>query len=233
MDNISEEDQETIREFLVESDENLSQLDQDLVELEKRPKDTALLGSIFRTIHTIKGTCGFLAFTTLESITHKAESLLSQLRDGKRELTPELVSLILETVDATRKVLASIEATGNEGDLHFEDLTTRLQAAAQACAAPEAKPVSAPPPSLPPAPVQAAPKQPSPMKASAIASPVLPAAPATPKSVSIPVEEKPSDEDAKALLSFLVSSFSDPPAADVPDLGQHEPAERELPPEEP
>ena len=197
MDNISEEDQETIREFLVESDENLSQLDQDLVELEKRPKDTALLGSIFRTIHTIKGTCGFLAFTTLESITHKAESLLSQLRDGKRELTPELVSLILETVDATRKVLASIEATGNEGDLHFEDLTTRLQAAAQACAAPEAKPVSAPPPSLPPPPVQAAPKQPSPMKASAIASPVLPAAPVAPKSVSIPVEEKPSSEDAK------------------------------------
>jgi two-component system chemotaxis sensor kinase CheA len=197
MDNISEEDQETIREFLVESDENLSQLDQDLVELEKRPKDTALLGSIFRTIHTIKGTCGFLAFTTLESITHKAESLLSQLRDGKRELTPELVSLILETVDATRKVLASIEATGNEGDLHFEDLTTRLQAAAQACAAPEAKPVSVPPPSLPPPPVQVAPKQPSPMKASAIASPVLPAAPVAPKSVSIPVEEKPSSEDAK------------------------------------
>jgi two-component system chemotaxis sensor kinase CheA len=195
MDNISEEDQETIREFLVESDENLSQLDQDLVELEKRPKDAALLGSIFRTIHTIKGTCGFLAFTTLESITHKAESLLSQLRDGKRELTPELVSLILETVDATRKVLAAIEATGNEGDLHFEDLTTRLQAAAQTCAAPEAKPVSAPPASLPPAPVQAAPKKPSPIKASA----VLPAEPAAPKSESIPVEEKPSGEDAKAV----------------------------------
>ena len=132
MDNLSEEDQETIREFLVESDENLSQLDQDLVELEKRPKDAALLGSIFRTIHTIKGTCGFLAFTTLESITHKAESVLSQLRDGKRELTPELVSMILETVDATRKVLASIEATGKEGDLHFEDLTKRLREAAEA-----------------------------------------------------------------------------------------------------
>jgi two-component system chemotaxis sensor kinase CheA len=104
MDNISEEDQETIREFLVESDENLSRLDQEMVELEKSPKDTALLGSIFRTIHTIKGACGFLAFSTLEGITHKAETLLSQLRDGKRELTPALVSLILETVDATRKV---------------------------------------------------------------------------------------------------------------------------------
>ena len=76
------QDQDVIREFLVESHENLSRLDQELVELEKRPKDAALLASIFRTIHTIKGTCGFLAFSTLERITHQAESLLSQLRDG-------------------------------------------------------------------------------------------------------------------------------------------------------
>jgi two-component system chemotaxis sensor kinase CheA len=88
MDNICLEDQETIREFLVESYENLTRLDQDLVELEKRPQDVALLGNIFRTIHTIKGACGFLAFSTLESITHQAESLLSQLREGKRSLTP-------------------------------------------------------------------------------------------------------------------------------------------------
>ena len=57
------QDQEVIREFLVESYENLARLDQELVELEKRPKDAALLDSIFRTIHTIKGTCGFLAFS--------------------------------------------------------------------------------------------------------------------------------------------------------------------------
>jgi two-component system chemotaxis sensor kinase CheA len=131
MDNVSKEDMETIREFLVESHENLSRLDQDLVELEKRPKDTPLLGSIFRTIHTIKGACGFLAFTTLERITHQAESILSQLRDGKREATPAIVSLILETVDATRKVLAAIEANGNEGAMSFEDLTERLRAAAE------------------------------------------------------------------------------------------------------
>jgi two-component system chemotaxis sensor kinase CheA len=125
-----QEDQEVIREFLVESHENLSRLDQDLVELEKHPKDAALLASIFRTFHTIKGTCGFLAFTTLEKITHQAENLLSQLRDGQRELDPSLVSIILETVDATRKVLASIEADGNEGSDGFEELTERLRAAA-------------------------------------------------------------------------------------------------------
>src|SRR5579863_4964594 len=124
-------DQEVIREFLVESHENLSRLDQELVELEKRPKDAVLLASIFRTIHTIKGTCGFLAYTTLERITHQAETLLSQLRDGQRELTPTLVSLILETVDATRKVLASLEATGEEGTEGFEDLTERLRQAAE------------------------------------------------------------------------------------------------------
>ncbi len=125
------QDQDVIREFLVESHENLSRLDQELVELEIRPKDTALLASIFRTIHTIKGTCGFFAFSTLERITHEAESLLSQLRDGKRELTPSLISLILETVDATRKVLASIEASGGEGPDHFDEITERLRLAAK------------------------------------------------------------------------------------------------------
>lgn len=137
MDNTCSEDQETIREFLVESHENLSRLDQDLVELEKHPQDANLLGSIFRTIHTIKGACGFLSFSTLEGITHKAENLLSQLRDGKRQLTPALVSLILETVDATRKVLASIETSGKEGSLTFEDLTERLRVAAELNVEPE------------------------------------------------------------------------------------------------
>src|SRR3954451_14797471 len=94
--NRMQDDQDVVREFLVESHENLSRLDQDLIGLEQRPKDTALLASIFRTIHTIKGTCGFFAFSILERITHQAETLLSQLRDGKRELNPSLVSLILE-----------------------------------------------------------------------------------------------------------------------------------------
>ncbi len=134
------QDQDVIREFLVESHENLSRLDRELVELEKRPRDAALLDSIFRTIHTIKGTCGFLAFSTLERITHQAESLLSQLRDGQRELSPFLVSLILETVDITRKVLASIEANGEEGPDRFDDLTERLRLAAQATAGLEKQP---------------------------------------------------------------------------------------------
>jgi two-component system, chemotaxis family, sensor kinase CheA len=175
MENISEEDQETIREFLVESHENLSRLDQDLVELEQRPGDTNLLSSIFRTIHTIKGACGFLAFSILEAITHKAETLLSQLRDGTRPLTPALVSLILETVDSTRKVLASIEATGKEGEERFEDLTERLKSAAELSDASE--PDSAP-----------APEAPVPI---VVAEPVV--AQASPPPAQPPVQEKQPD----------------------------------------
>ncbi len=113
------EDQEIINEFLIESNENLTRLEQEIVELERHPSDPALLASIFRTMHTIKGTCGFLSFSNLEGVTHIAENILSQLRNGERSLTPALTSLILETMDAIKKELASIEATSQEsGDAH-------------------------------------------------------------------------------------------------------------------
>ena len=134
------QDEDVIRGFLVESHENLSRLDQEMVELEKHPNNAELLASIFRTIHTIKGTCGFLGFSTLERITHQAESLLSQLRDGRRELTPSLVSLILDSVDATRRLLAAIEASGEEGLERFENLTERLHVAAQSTPGIEGQP---------------------------------------------------------------------------------------------
>jgi len=123
------EDKEIIREFLIESNENLARLDQEMVELEQRPKDPGLLASIFRTIHTIKGTCGLLAFNKLEAITHLAEDILSQLRDGQRELTPPLVTVILEAVDAIKKLLLLIETTGAEGTDTHDALRDRLEAA--------------------------------------------------------------------------------------------------------
>ncbi len=126
------DDQELIKEFLIESSENLARLDQEMVELEERPTDAELLASIFRTIHTIKGTCGFLGFTKLEGVAHLTENILSQLRDGQRELTPELTSLILEAVDAIKQVLACIEADGSEGAEDYEDLREKLLAAAVA-----------------------------------------------------------------------------------------------------
>jgi two-component system, chemotaxis family, sensor kinase CheA len=121
------EDKEIIREFLIESNENLARLDQEMVELEQRPRDLGLLASIFRTIHTIKGTCGLLAFNKLEAITHLAEDILSQLRDGHRELTPQLVTVILESVDAIKKILLLIETTGAEGADTHGALRDRLE----------------------------------------------------------------------------------------------------------
>jgi len=145
------DDQDIIREFLIESNENLARLDQEMVELEQRPKDPALLASIFRTIHTIKGTCGLLGFGTLEAISHLAEDILTQLRDGQRDLTPQLVTVILETVDAIKKVLLSIEKTGTEGPEAHTGLRDRLEAARQRPPKSEA----------PPSPVAAVPEPPN------------------------------------------------------------------------
>ncbi len=119
-----------VREFLVESNENLDQLDRDLVALEKDPKARDILASIFRTIHTIKGTSGFLGFSKLESVTHVGESLLSKMRDGELVLNAEITSGLLVMVDAVREMLANIEATGQEGDRDDQALIeslTRLQ----------------------------------------------------------------------------------------------------------
>ncbi len=129
---MADQPQDLIQEFLVESYENLSRLDREMVELEESPHDSGLLDSIFRTVHTIKGTCGFLGFPRLEGLTHQAEDLLSQLRDGRRELNPVLVSLILDTGNAIRGLLSSIEASGEEGPDGCENLRDRLRAAARA-----------------------------------------------------------------------------------------------------
>jgi len=116
-----------IAEFLAESVENLDQLDQDLVSLEKNPDDREVYGRIFRTVHTIKGTCGFLAFGTLESVTHVGESLLGRLRDGEMQLTPEITTDLLAMIDAVRAILGNIDATGAEGDKDYGALVARLQ----------------------------------------------------------------------------------------------------------
>ncbi len=117
-----------IKEFLAESIENLDQLDLDLVTLEKEPGDREVLGRVFRTIHTIKGTCGFLAFGTLEEVTHAGESVLSHLRDGTLELRPDIMAVLLALVDAVRNILATISETGHEGGTTFESLVKDLRA---------------------------------------------------------------------------------------------------------
>lgn len=115
-----------INEFIVESYENLDQLDQDLVGLEKNPGEVSILSSIFRTIHTIKGTCGFIGFSKLESVAHVGENLLSKLRDGELVLNPPITSALLAMVDAIRQMLSCIEESQNEGDVDYSELIGTL-----------------------------------------------------------------------------------------------------------
>jgi two-component system chemotaxis sensor kinase CheA len=115
-----------VREFLVESNENLDLLDRELIQLEKEPTNRNTLASVFRTIHTIKGTCGFLGFTKLEAVAHVGENLLSKMRDGELVLNPDIATALLAMVDAIRQMLGSIEAVGNEGERDDEALVQTL-----------------------------------------------------------------------------------------------------------
>jgi two-component system chemotaxis sensor kinase CheA len=118
---------EIIKEFLVESNNNLDQLDQDLVELEKDPSSHELLSRIFRAIHTVKGTSGVLGFGKLESVAHVGESLLSRMRDGELRLNAEITTALLAMVDAIREVLRAIEASGAEGNGDYAHVIARLK----------------------------------------------------------------------------------------------------------
>jgi two-component system chemotaxis sensor kinase CheA len=139
------QDDEILSEFLTESAENLARLDQEIVKLEVNPADPILLGSIFRTIHTIKGTCGFLGFSRLEAITHVTESLLNEVRSEVRPFDPPLATLVLASVDAVRRILASIETTHGEGPEFEQELIERLKGAQQQGVV--ARPPSSPAPS--------------------------------------------------------------------------------------
>lgn len=132
---------EAIKEFLIESDENLSAVERDLVDFEGNPEQQDTLASIFRAIHTIKGTCSFLGYTKLESLAHTGETLLSLVRDGDLVLSHDIASALLTMVDAVRQMLASIEQTGADGSEEYHELKNRLialQKSDAALATPEA-----------------------------------------------------------------------------------------------
>ncbi|MGY1630721.1 chemotaxis protein CheA [Geodermatophilus sp. SYSU D01186] len=183
-----------VEEFLVESHENLDQLDTDLVALEQEPDSRERLSSIFRTIHTIKGTSGFLAFHRLEEVTHVGENMLSRLRDGALALTPTRTSVLLQMVDTVRSLLASIEATGGEGSVDVSAVVAAISAAmddAPAAPAVEVPAVAARPVGAP-APAQEAPAaEATPVAVvEAVPTPAVPA-PAPAAEVPAPVSEIP------------------------------------------
>src|SRR5688500_15012196 len=161
-----------VEEFLVESHENLDQLDTDLVALEQEPDSRERLSSIFRTIHTIKGTSGFLAFNRLEEVTHVGENMLSRLRDGALELTPARTSVLLQMVDSVRSLLAAIEATGGEGQVDVSGVVAAVTAAMEDGPAPAVVPAPRSAPAAEKAPAKKAPAK----KAAATKTAAKPAA---------------------------------------------------------
>jgi chemotaxis protein histidine kinase CheA len=122
---------ELLREFLTETSESISVLDVELVKLEQTPDDPELLGNIFRLVHTIKGTCGFLGLPRLERLAHAAETVLGKIRDGGLAVTPEAVTLILESLDGIKAILAALEASEAETSVTIEPqegvMKTRMQ----------------------------------------------------------------------------------------------------------
>ncbi|MBV8653377.1 MAG: chemotaxis protein CheW [Alphaproteobacteria bacterium] len=130
-----------LSEFLTETTENLSVLDLELVRLEQNPNDPALLSNIFRLVHTIKGTCGFLGLARLEAVAHAGENVLGKIRDGELSVTPEAISLILESLDCVKSIMAALEATEAEPPGDDASLIDRLNAFASGgtAAAPKAE----------------------------------------------------------------------------------------------
>lgn len=118
---------ELTREFLIESQEGLDRMEQCLTELEARPHDAALLGEIFRSVHTIKGTTGFLGFKRLEKLAHSGENLLGLLRDGKLAAGQQLITGLLHLLDGLRSILKSIETEAGEGDGDDSALIEQLE----------------------------------------------------------------------------------------------------------
>lgn len=148
-----------VREFLIESYENLDQLDQDLVALESAPGSRELLSSVFRTIHTIKGTSGFLAFGDLERVAHVGESLLVELRDGRRLMDQHTTDVLLRMVDTIRDLLGRIESTGGEAGIEVDDVIAVIQRALDG--EDEAAVETAPEPAAEAAPAALAPAEPA------------------------------------------------------------------------
>ncbi|MFZ0314098.1 MAG: Hpt domain-containing protein, partial [Candidatus Korobacteraceae bacterium] len=126
---------EVIKEFLVECNEGLDRFDRDLVALEKDRSSRELLDSIFRAIHTIKGTGGVLGYEKLVSISHIGESVLSRMRDGLLLLSPAITTALLAMADGLRAILQDIACGGTEGQGDYSAVIQQLSVVLEAAPA--------------------------------------------------------------------------------------------------
>jgi two-component system, chemotaxis family, sensor kinase CheA len=114
-----------LREFLTETGESLDTVDNQLVRFEQEPNNAKILDNIFRLVHTIKGTCGFLGLPRLEALAHAGETLMGKFRDGM-PVTAEAVTLILSSIDRIKEILGGLEATEAEPEGNDQDLIVQL-----------------------------------------------------------------------------------------------------------
>jgi two-component system chemotaxis sensor kinase CheA len=198
-----------LADFLTETNESLSDLDVALVKLERTPDDSDTLSLIFRLVHTIKGTCGFLGLPRLEHVAHAAENVLGKVRDGVLTVTPDTVSQVLAALDRIKEIVAGLAATGIEPTADDTPLIEALNAVASGevppppvliqAAAPE--PMEEAPPDL--LPVAAA--APPPVPASPTSQPAPEAIPGEPvaatQTIRVTVDVL---EDLMTLVSELV-----------------------------
>ena len=158
---------EIMEDFLIEAFELIEQIDHDLVELESNPEDLELLNRIFRVAHTVKGSSSFLNFDVLTELTHHMEDVLNKARKGELKITPDIMDVVLESVDMMKGLLESIRDNGSDSaaGIDIKNICVRLtqisegeapSAAAEAPAAPSPEPVKEPEPVAPA--VEAAPE---------------------------------------------------------------------------
>src|SRR6201992_1537164 len=145
-----------LREFLTETSESLDTVDNQLVRFEQDPNNAKILDNIFRLVHTIKGTCGFLGLPRLEALAHAAETLMGKFRDGM-PVTADAVTLILSSIDRIKEILGGLEATETEPEGNDRDLIDQLEAIVErGMAALAAGPAAAAPAAPDPAPAPVA-----------------------------------------------------------------------------
>lgn len=217
-----------IQDFVVECSEGLERLDQELVHLEVAPDDPARLDRIFRTLHTIKGNCGFLEFRRLGALAHAGETLLSRLRERRLHFEPQIADALLQLVDATRRTLAAIRETGQEGDADFTPLIAWLLRLSNAASPPRAdSPRSHFVPPRPPVPDSMPASEPSPAElppAAVLALPPAAAVQHAAPSTQLPNADRsplgavgaPSFSETSDVSGLLPALASEPDAAPTP-----------------
>ena len=193
---IPEDMVEIFDDFLVETSESLSELDQHFIDLETNPGDTGLLNEIFRSVHSIKGGAGFLGLTTLVEVAHSSETFLDKLRSGEIAVTAEIIDIVLESVDMIKAILAQVQGD-DVGTLDTNGMVQKLDLMLQFADEGGGDTPAAAPEETPAAPVEAAPSEPDTVEPETLETAEPEAVEAVPEAPAA-VDEAPTPEPVQA-----------------------------------